>query len=138
MPISHIGLPVGEHYTEMRDFYKAILKPLGYTLKVEGDATQGEAYCGFGIKGAGPDFWLGSKGALPKYDGNLEGRTAPVHIAFDGNNPKHVDEWYEVAIAAGATDNGKPGPREHYMKGYYAAFVLDPLGNNIEVIHLTF
>lgn len=39
---------------------------------------------------------------------------------------------------SGATDNGKPGPRDHYMKGYYAAFVLDPLGNNIEIVHLTF
>lgn len=36
---------------------------------------------------------------------------------------------------SGAVDNGKPGLREHYSKGYYAAFVLDPLGNNIELLH---
>lgn len=39
---------------------------------------------------------------------------------------------------AGATDNGKPGLRKHYAEGYYGAFVLDPLGNNIEVVHFTF
>ncbi|KAF4465614.1 glyoxalase bleomycin resistance dioxygenase [Fusarium albosuccineum] len=138
MGISHIGLPVGDHYVEMRDFYKAILAPLGYELVVEGDERH--PYCGFGVKGAGPDFWLGggAKGGLQKYSGKLEERPSPIHVAFDGKDRAHVDEWYEVAIKAGAVDNGKPGIREQYMAGYYAAFVLDPLGNNIEVLHLTF
>ncbi|KAF5657116.1 glyoxalase bleomycin resistance dioxygenase [Fusarium circinatum] len=120
MPFSHVALSVGEHYVEMRDFYKAVLAPLGYEFKFEGT-----------------DFWLGGGGpALKKYDGNLENRTAPVHVAFDGENQKHVDEWYDVAIKAGATDNGKPGLRE-YRPGYYAAFVLDPVGNTIEVLHMS-
>ncbi|KAF4977908.1 hypothetical protein FZEAL_5613 [Fusarium zealandicum] len=138
MGLSHIGLPVGDHYVEMRDFYKAILAPLGYELVEEGDGEH--TYCGFGTKNAGPDFWLGggSPGGLQKYDGKLESRIAPMHVAFNGRDTAHVDEWYEVAIKAGAIDNGKPGPRPQYMKGYYGAFVLDPLGNNIECIHLTF
>ncbi|KAF4438353.1 glyoxalase bleomycin resistance protein dioxygenase [Fusarium austroafricanum] len=136
MPFSHVALPVGEHYEEMRDFYKAILAPLGYEFKFEGVGTKGAHYCGFGLKNGPPDFWLGGGShALPKYDGNLEDRIAPVHIAFDAENPKGVDEWHEAALKAGATDNGKPGPRE-YRPGYYAAFVLDPVGNNIEVLHL--
>ncbi|KAK7425176.1 hypothetical protein QQX98_000091 [Neonectria punicea] len=138
MPFSHLGLPVGDHFAEMRDFYKAILKPLGYELMVE--AHEPHSYCGFGIKGAGPDFWLGGgkEDGLQKYDGNLESRVAPIHVAFSGKNREHVDEWYEAAIKNGATDNGKPGLRKHYMEGYYGAFILDPLGNNIEVVHLTF
>ncbi|KAH7149129.1 Glyoxalase/Bleomycin resistance protein/Dihydroxybiphenyl dioxygenase [Dactylonectria estremocensis] len=138
MPFSHIGLPVGDHFAEMRDFYKAILQPLGYEIVVE--AHEPHSYCGFGVKGAGPDFWLGGGCAdgLQKYDGELKSRVAPIHVAFDGKNREHVDEWYEVAIKAGATDNGKPGIRKEYMPGYYGAFVLDPLGNNIEVVHLTF
>ncbi|KAJ4327170.1 hypothetical protein N0V84_002432 [Fusarium piperis] len=138
MGIGHLGLPVGDHYVEMRDFYKAILAPLGYIMKMEAD--YGHPFCGFGVEGAGTDFWLGGgcKGGLQKYDGKLEGRVAPIHVAFNGKSREHVDEWYEAAIKAGAVDNGKPGLRPEYMPGYYGAFVLDPLGNNIEVVHLTF
>lgn len=98
MPFSHIGIPVGDHYTEMRDFYKAILEPLGYMLMVEGEQTG--QYCGFGTKETGPDFWLGGgcAGGLKKYDGKLENRPAPIHVAFPGKNREHVDEWYEVAM----------------------------------------
>ncbi|RTE75056.1 hypothetical protein BHE90_010483 [Fusarium euwallaceae] len=133
MGIGHLGLPVGDHYVEMRDFYKAILAPLGYTIKMEDD--HGHPFCGFGVEGAGMDFWLGGgcKGGLQKYDGKLEGRVAPIHVAFNGKSREHVDE-----CKAGAVDNGKPGLRPEYMPGYYGAFVLDPLGNNIEVVHLTF
>lgn len=98
MPFSHIGLPVGDHYTEMRDFYKAILEPLGYTLLVEENFTH--PFCGFGTKESGPDFWLGGgcQDGLQKYDGKLEDRVAPIHVAFPGKDRAHVDEWYEVAM----------------------------------------
>ncbi|KAF5021523.1 hypothetical protein F66182_6433 [Fusarium sp. NRRL 66182] len=138
MGIGHIALPVGDYYVEMRDFYKAILAPLGYELKFEAQGNNSSTFCGFGPKdGHGLDFWLGGggEGSLSKYDGKLENRTAPVHIAWDGKSREHVDEWHEVAIKAGAVDNGKPGERD-YRPGYYAAFVLDPLGNNIEVLHM--
>ncbi|RGP64828.1 glyoxalase bleomycin resistance dioxygenase [Fusarium sporotrichioides] len=136
MGLSHFALPCGEHYVEMRDFYKAVLAPLGYEFKFEAQGPSGAYYCAFGEKNKGPDFWLGGGGgSLKKYDGNMENRTCPVHFAFDAENQKHVDEWHENAMKAGAVDNGKPGLRE-YRPGYYAAFVLDPVGNNVEVLHL--
>ncbi|KAI5462074.1 Glyoxalase/Bleomycin resistance protein/Dihydroxybiphenyl dioxygenase [Mariannaea sp. PMI_226] len=138
MPFHHVSLPVGKHYILMRDFYTAILQPLGYKLVVEGEAPL--QYCGYGVEGR-LDFWLGGgakENGLEKYDGDLAKRPAPVHIAFAANDRDHVNQWYEHAIKAGATDNGKPGLRDEYMPNYYAAFVLDPLGNNIEIVHVTY
>ncbi|KAM0353072.1 hypothetical protein ACHAPU_001961 [Fusarium lateritium] len=137
MGISHLALPTGEFYEEMRDFYKAVLAPIGYEFIFEAQSPAGAYYCAFGQKNKGPDFWLGGGATdLKKYDGNMENRTAPVHVAFDGDSQKHIDEWYEAAIKAGAVDNGKPGLRD-YRPGYYAAFVLDPVGNNIELLHMS-
>lgn len=95
MPLSHYGIPVGSHYVEMRDFYKAILRPLGYEMNMEG----GE-YCGFGTEESGMDFWLGggTKDGLQKFSGKLEDRIAPVHVAFAGKSKEAVDEWYENAM----------------------------------------
>ncbi|MDU1907443.1 MAG: VOC family protein, partial [Eggerthella sp.] len=57
------------------------------------------------------------------------------HVALRAADAAAVDAFYEAALAAGGTDNGAPGPRD-YHPGYYAAFVYDPEGNNIEaVIH---
>ncbi|KFY63793.1 hypothetical protein V496_03677 [Pseudogymnoascus sp. VKM F-4515 (FW-2607)] len=136
MTFSHISLPVGCHYVAMRNFYTAILKPLGYEIKLGNGEDQ--EFCGLGTNASGPIFWLGlgvNNKTLPKYDGNLENRIAPIHLAFDAASPKEVDEWYETAIKSGGIDNGKPGKRQ-YSKAFYAAFVLDPLGNNIEVLHM--
>lgn len=100
MGLSHFALPCGEHYTEMRDFYKAILAPLGYEFKFEAQGPSGAYYCAFGEANKGPDFWLGGGGeaSLKKYDGKMENRTCPVHFAFDARDQKHVDEWHEVAM----------------------------------------
>jgi len=58
-----------------------------------------------------------------------------VHLAFQARDEAMVQRFHAAALAAGGTDNGAPGPR-NYHPGYYAAFVLDPDGNNIEaVIH---
>lgn len=64
-----------------------------------------------------------------------DARTIPshVHLAFQAKDQQTVDAFYKAAIAAGGTDNGAPGPR-HYHPGYYACFVLDPDGNNIEAV----
>ena len=63
------------------------------------------------------------------------GRPAPAHVAFLAKDAAQVRAFSETALAAGGTDNGAPGPRD-YHPGYYAAFVYDPEGNNIEaVIH---
>lgn len=96
MPFSHVSLPVGDHYVAMRDFYKDILKPLGYELSKE----YGTIACGFGPPTGGPDFWLGggAKGGLQPYGGTLETRIAPVHVAFAAKNREEVDQWYDVAV----------------------------------------
>jgi catechol 2,3-dioxygenase-like lactoylglutathione lyase family enzyme len=56
-----------------------------------------------------------------------------VHLAFAASNRAEVDEFHRVALGAGYRDNGPPGERR-YHKGYYAAFVFDPDGNNVEAV----
>jgi catechol 2,3-dioxygenase-like lactoylglutathione lyase family enzyme len=60
--------------------------------------------------------------------------TAGLHIAFQTPDRETVDRFHEAALAAGGTDNGAPGERE-YHPGYYAAYALDPDGNNVEAVH---
>ena len=60
--------------------------------------------------------------------------TGRVHLAFTTRDKSAVERFYEAALAAGGRDNGKPGSRP-YHPGYYAAFLLDPDGNNIEVVY---
>lgn len=57
-----------------------------------------------------------------------------IHIAFEADSHEQVDALYEAALAAGGRDNGKPGPRPHYGQNYYAAFVFDLDGANIEAM----
>lgn len=63
--------------------------------------------------------------------GALTGR---IHLAFAARDQKTVQRAYDAGLAAGGTDHGKPGDR-NYHPGYYAAFLLDPDGNNIEVVY---
>lgn len=64
-----------------------------------------------------------------------DARTTPshIHLAFQAKDRQTVDAFYQAALSAGGTDNGAPGER-HYHPGYYACFVLDPDGNNIEAV----
>lgn len=57
-----------------------------------------------------------------------------LHVAFSAGTRSEVDRFYEAAIAAGGKDNGKPGLRADYHPDYYAAFVIDPDGHNIEAV----
>jgi catechol 2,3-dioxygenase-like lactoylglutathione lyase family enzyme len=57
-----------------------------------------------------------------------------MHIAFAGVRRRAVEQFYIAALAAGGRDNGPPGVRKHYHPDYYGAFVLDPDGNNVEVV----
>lgn len=88
------------------------------------------------IGGSGEDhFWAdelfistpGSQAA----QGVLTGRH---HLAFQARDRAMVDAFYKAALAHGGKDNGPPGERKNYHPGYYAAFVLDPAGNNIEAV----
>jgi catechol 2,3-dioxygenase-like lactoylglutathione lyase family enzyme len=74
--------------------------------------------------GSKPDFWIGGEGRLNR----------PLHVALTAKDRASVDAFYHAAIAAGGKDNGSPGPRPHYHPNYYAAFVFDPDGHNIEAV----
>lgn len=99
MSLAHISIPVGAHYTIMRDFYASVLKPLGYNIMIGNGA--GQEMCGMGSKETGPVFWLGlgqNSKNLPLYDGKMENRVAPVHLAFNASSTAQVNEWYASAM----------------------------------------
>ncbi len=115
--IDHIGIDVSD-YKRGKAFYSAALSPLGYKMLAEyGDTA------GFGA-GDDADFWI-SKGKSAK---------AKVHVAFQCKKRALVDKFYAAALEAGGKDNGPPGIREDYSPTYYAAFVFDPDGHNIEAV----
>lgn len=60
--------------------------------------------------------------------------SAPIHLALSAPDRETVERFYEAALAAGGRDNGPPGERRQYHAGYYAAYVLDPDGNNVEAV----
>jgi catechol 2,3-dioxygenase-like lactoylglutathione lyase family enzyme len=121
--IDHIGFPVSD-YQRSLTFYRQALAPLDYALIMEVTQENGvDQAAGFGAGGK-PDFWIGGEGGLEK----------PLHVAIVAKDSAAVDTFYEAAIAAGGRDNGPPGIRPHYHPNYYAAFVLDPDGHNIEAV----
>jgi catechol 2,3-dioxygenase-like lactoylglutathione lyase family enzyme len=121
--LDHAGFPVSD-YKRSKAFYEKALAPLGYVLVMEVQQNEQDApAAGFGAGGK-PSFWIGGEGGLNK----------PIHFAFAAKDRAAVDAFYRAAIAAGGKDNGAPGLREHYHPNYYAAFVLDPDGHNIEAV----
>ena len=122
--IDHIGLAVKD-MSRARAFYVAALKPLGVgvIMEVTAEETGADAHAGFG-KDNKAFFWIGA-GAKPK---------GGTHVAFTARTRAEVDSFYRAALSAGGRDNGAPGPRPHYHKHYYGAFVFDPDGNNIEAV----
>jgi catechol 2,3-dioxygenase-like lactoylglutathione lyase family enzyme len=124
MSLDHIGLSVAD-YARAKAFYAAALAPLGIEVMMEfgGEKPGDAAAAGLGRDGL-PDFWLSGQGAT----------TPPAHVAFTARTRGEVDAFYAAALAAGARDNGGPGLRPHYHANYYAAFVRDADGNNIEAV----
>jgi len=123
--IDHVGFAVSD-YARAKAFYAQALAPLGYVLLTEVPAdknTSGFPAAGFG-QGGKPDFWIGGEGRLEK----------PLHVAIVAGNRAAVDAFFKAALTAGGQDNGAPGLRAHYHPNYYAAFVLDPDGHNIEAV----
>jgi catechol 2,3-dioxygenase-like lactoylglutathione lyase family enzyme len=122
--IDHLGLPAND-YEKSKAFYIAALAPIGYTLLTEYPAAVSGTvdYAGFGEKD-NPDFWISS-------GQQMQGQ---LHVAFRVPTRALVDAFYKAAMQAGAGDNGAPGVRELYHPNYYAAFVLDPDGHNIEAV----
>lgn len=113
--IAHTTLPVSD-YKKSKVFYVQALAPLGYTNNMEAEEA-----AGFN-DGKNTDFWIMCKGPV-----------VPTHIAFEAKSQQEVEDFYRAALAAGATDNGGPGYRD-YWPGYYAAFVLDHDGHNVEAV----
>jgi catechol 2,3-dioxygenase-like lactoylglutathione lyase family enzyme len=116
--IDHIGLVVADLEASRR-FYRAILGALGIPLG-----------------GDGPDdFWADELFVSSIRSGSAAGRlTGRHHIAFQATDRSMVERFHAAGLAAGGADNGAPGERP-YHSGYYAAFLLDPNGNNIEAVH---
>lgn len=114
--LDHLTLKVRD-LEKAKAFYTAALGPLGYAVMME--------FGEFAGLGAGkPDLWL-------RRDPE---NVRPQHVALSARDRAVVDAFYEAAMAAGATDNGRPGVRADYHPTYYAAFVLDSDGNNLEVV----
>lgn len=113
--IAHTSLPVS-NYRKSKAFYSKTLKPLGYRNTMEYGTAGGYN------DGKNTDFWI------------TRVRTVvSTHLAFEAKNRAQVKAFHKAALAAGAKDNGPPGYR-NYWPGYYAAFVHDPDGHNIEAV----
>jgi len=116
--IDHLHLVVSDLEASRR-FYSAVLHVLGIALG-----------------GEGPGFFWADELFVSSVDskasvGKLTGR---VHFAFQTPSHAIVNACYRAGLGAGGRDNGAPGARP-YHPGYYAAFLIDPDGNNVEVVH---
>jgi catechol 2,3-dioxygenase-like lactoylglutathione lyase family enzyme len=117
--IDHVTLAVTD-LQKSKFFYESALASLGYRLA-------------FGKEGA---FWSFDidDGLFEIQQSDDPGPLTRVHVAFRVSSKAEVDVFYRAALAAGALDNGAPGPRPAYGPNYYACFVLDPDGYNIEAM----
>lgn len=115
--IDHLTLKVRD-IRQAKAFYTAALAPLGYEVLAEF-----EGGLGMGAHQK-PDLWLAQD----------PGNVHPMHLAFSAPSRQAVQEFHAAALKAGARDNGAPGLREQYSPTYYAAFVLDGDGHNIEAV----
>ena len=113
----HVMINVSKTSDSMK-FYTPVLQILG--IKVLYDQDQ---YAAYGVDSF--HFWL------READG--KDVTRKVHLAFSAATRKEVDDFYATALASGGRSNGAPGLREH-GPSYYAAYVFDPEGNNIEAV----
>ena len=116
----HLGLRTNKLDASVR-FYEAALGPLGHRL-----ASRDDQGAGLGPPGA-PALWL--------YRVADQSRTG-VHLAFVAADRKSVDRFHAAGLDAGGRDNGAPALRADYGPKYYAAFLLDPDGNNVEAVCL--
>lgn len=108
-------------------FYDKVLETIGARRIVEphnGAVAWGKQY---------PEFWV-----QKPYNGRKAEIANGVHFAFLAMSPDMVDNFYAAAIAAGAVDDGKPGPRIEYSQAYYGCFVRDLDGHKIEAMYWDF
>jgi catechol 2,3-dioxygenase-like lactoylglutathione lyase family enzyme len=108
--------------------YGAALAELGFAVLSEGE-FEGDAYVLFG-RSDNDDFAIHTVGTAPGRDRVTTG----AHIAFRASDADSVRRWHEAAVRHGGADIGPPGVRPEYSGSYYAAFVLDLDGNNVEAV----
>lgn len=116
--IDHISLHVSD-VEKAKKFYSETLAPLGYEIIKEMPEWN---LFGIGVQGKA-DLWVQGDGA---------GKS--THIAYVAPDKETVQKCYDAGLAAGGVDNGAPGYRKEYSPGYYAAFVHDQDGHNIEFV----
>lgn len=115
--LDHVALNVRDG-ASAKAFYALALEPLGYSVGLEV-----EEHVGFRSPDGELDFWISERGD-----------PSPGHVGFRATDRATVDAFHAAALAAGGTDNGPPGVRSDYHEDYYAAYALDPEGNNIEAV----
>jgi catechol 2,3-dioxygenase-like lactoylglutathione lyase family enzyme len=125
--IDHVGIRVSDLPVSRR-MYEAALVELGFVVLSEGE-FEGDGYVLFG-RGDCDDFSLHTVGSKP----GRNRATTGAHIAFRAGDADAVNRWHDAALRCGGRDNGPPGLRPEYSGHYYAAFVLDPDGNNVEAV----
>ena len=123
--LDHIGIKVSD-FARSKEFYRTALVPLRYQLLKESPSSAGFGVVSGHGRCADPagDFWI-SRG---------QSHQPRVHIAFSAGSRADVDAFFERALAAGGRSNGPPGLRTQYHADYYAAFILDPDGYNVEAV----
>lgn len=117
--IDHVGYTI-ENFQKSKAFYVAALGALGYVEKFSDDVSM---YLAHPVSGG---VWFGQMGEPVKEQ---------IHLAFSAASKEQVDDFYRAGLAHGGVDNGAPGPREQYGPRYFAAFVIDPNGHNIEAVY---
>lgn len=122
--IDHTGISVADVARSAR-FYDAVLGALGLRRVMQIPSATGSDAVGYGVDY--PIFWIDK----------FHPHSVQQHTAFAAKSRAEVDTFYAAAMKAGGVDNGAPGLRDTakgYPPGYYAAFVLDPDGNNMEAV----
>jgi catechol 2,3-dioxygenase-like lactoylglutathione lyase family enzyme len=121
--VSHVSLGTND-VAKATAFYDAVLTPLGVRRLMEHEG----AVVAYGR--AFPEFWVGLA-----HDGKPATVGNGTHIGFLATSKEQVQAFYDAAIAAGAKDDGKPGPRPEYGAPYYGCFVRDLDGHKIEAAY---
>jgi catechol 2,3-dioxygenase-like lactoylglutathione lyase family enzyme len=123
----HIGFRV-EDLGRARRFYEAVTATLGLAVIDNSDTSF------LVVKSPDepiPFVWIGTEQPAFWNDAHRVS-AAPIHLAFPVTGEAAVKAFHEAGLAAGGTDNGAPGPRGPAEMAYYAAYLLDPDGNNVE------
>jgi catechol 2,3-dioxygenase-like lactoylglutathione lyase family enzyme len=120
--IDHTGIGVA-NVAASAVFYDAVLRALGWRRVMQMPENNGSDGIGYGIEY--PMFWIDK----------FHAHSTRQHTAFVAKSRAHVDAFYAAGMRTGGKDNGAPGAREKQSTPiYYAAFLLDPDGNNIEAV----